>query len=58
MLDLQSIPYSQNILINCDKFRQIRSKYYQTSKLKDLFKNAKSEEILCNLKETNLFINI
>ena len=48
----------KHILINCDKFRQIRPKYYQTSNLKDLFKNTKPEEILSFLIETNLFIKI
>ena len=55
MLNVQSTV--KHILINCDRFRQSRTKDYQTSNLKDLFKN-KPEEILSFLKETNLFIKI
>ena len=47
----------KHILINCDRFRQIRPKCYQTSNLKDLFKNTKLVEILSFLKE-NFFIKI
>ena len=35
----------KHILINCDRFRQIRPKHYQTNNLKNLFKNSKPEEI-------------
>ena len=48
----------KHILINCDRFRQIRPKHYQTNNLKNLFKNSKPEEILSFLKEINLFIKI
>ena len=48
----------KHILINCDKFRWIRPKHYQTNNLKNIFKNSKPEEILSFLKETNLFIKI
>ena len=48
----------KHILINCDRFTQIRPKHYQTNNLKDLFKNFKPDEILGFLKETNLFIKI
>ncbi len=48
----------KHIFINCDRFRQICPKYYQTNNLKDLFKNSKPEEILSFLKEINLFIKI
>ena len=33
----------KHILINCDRFRQICPKYYQTNNLKNLFKNSKPE---------------
>ena len=56
MLNVQNTPLTlKDILINCNMFRQIRPKYYQTSNLKDLFKNTKPEEILCFLKEINIF---
>ena len=45
-------------VFDCERFRQICSKHYQTNNLKDLFKNSKPEEILSFLKETNLFIKI
>ena len=48
----------KHILINCDRFSQIRPKHYQTNNLKNLFKNSKPEEILSFLKEINLFIKI
>ena len=48
----------KRILINCDRFRQIRPKHNQTNNLKNLFKNSKPEEILSFLKEINLFIKI
>ena len=48
----------KHILINCDRFRQIRPKDYQTNNLKDIFKNSKPEEMLSFLKEINLFIKI
>ena len=48
----------KHILINCDRFRRIRPKHYQTNNLKNLFKNSKPEEILSFLKEINLFIKI
>ena len=34
----------KHFLLNCDSFRQTHPKYYQTSNLKDLFKNTKSED--------------
>ena len=51
-------PTVKHILINCDRFRQIHPKHYQTNNLKNLFKNSKPEEILSFLKEINLFIKI
>ena len=57
MLNMQSTPHN-HILINCNRVRWTCPKYYQTSNLKDLFKNVKSEEILSFLKETKLFIKI
>ena len=45
-------------LLNCDSFRQTCPKYYQTSNIKVLFKNTKSEDILSFLKNTNLFTKI
>ena len=48
----------KHILINCDRFRWICPKHYQTNNLKNLFKNSKPEEILSFLKEINLFIKI
>ena len=45
------------ILINCDRFKQICRKLYQTNNLKDFLKN-KPEKILSFLKETNLFFKI
>ena len=48
----------KHILINCDRFRHICPKHYQTSNLKDLFKKSKPKEILSFLKEINLFIKI
>ena len=46
----------KHILINCDRFRQIRPKHYQTNNLKDLFKISKPEELFSFLKEAKLFI--
>ena len=48
----------KHTLINCDRFRRICPKHYQTNNLKNLFKNSKPEEILSFLKEINLFIKI
>ena len=48
----------KHILINCERFKRICPKHYQTNNLKDLFKNSKPEEILSFLNETNLFIKI
>ena len=45
-------------LINCDRFRKIHPKHYQTNNLKNLFKNSTPEEILSFLKEINFFIKI
>ena len=50
MLNMQSILHVKHILINCDRFRQIFPKYYQTSYLKDHFKNTRPEENLSFLK--------
>ena len=58
------------ILINCDRFFQIRPKYYQTNNIKDLFKNTISssschaistdnpEEILSFLRNQSLHQNL
>ena len=48
----------KHILINCDWFRRICPKHYQTNNLKNLFKNSKPEENLSFLKEINFFIKI
>ena len=48
----------KHILINCDRFRRIRPKHYQTNNLKNHFKNFKPEEILSFLKEIDLFMKI
>ena len=48
----------KHILINCDRFRQIHLKYYQTSNLKDLFKTTNQKKSCSFLKETNLFIKV
>ena len=43
-------PFIKHILLSCDNFRQTHQKYYQTSNLKDLFKNTKPEDNLSFLK--------
>ena len=48
----------KHILINCDGFRRIRPKHYQTNNLKNLFKNSEPQKILSFLKEINLFNKI
>ena len=46
----------KHILLICDDFRQTCLKYYQTSNLKDLFKNTKPENFFFFLKKSNTII--
>ena len=42
----QALLIVKHIILNCNSFRQTCPKYYQTSNLKDLFKNTKLVGIL------------
>ena len=56
MLNEQNNPRVKQI--HCDSFRRTRPKYFQTSNLKDIFKNIKPEDILSFLKKLLFFENL